>query len=189
MNKEYYYHDGNKQKGPLNASQLKSLGLKPDTLIWSEGFEDWKPLREVKELQVGGNVSKIKMNSTNKILLCCVILCGAILIYFGISACGKASVAGSGGSNGKIPDGTYECDYGGKASVIFSGKKVTIPSERVFDINYGEYTYTTKDDVLILYSESWSYNYKYIVDGNTLIIYGRYNGNTFSLTGTVFTKK
>jgi hypothetical protein len=58
MSKEYYYHDGTEQRGPLSVSDIKSLGLTPETWVWAEGFDDWKPLREVKELQAAGNISK-----------------------------------------------------------------------------------------------------------------------------------
>jgi len=52
MNREYYYLDSNEQKGPLHIDQLKSVGLKPDTFVWSEGFDDWKPAKEVEELKI-----------------------------------------------------------------------------------------------------------------------------------------
>ena len=50
MSNEYYYLDGNNQKGPISKEQLKSA-VKPDTLVWSEDMEDWKPAKEVAELK------------------------------------------------------------------------------------------------------------------------------------------
>ena len=52
MNQVYYYLDNNEQKGPLGVEQLKSINLKPDTSVWAEGFDSWKPAKEVEELKV-----------------------------------------------------------------------------------------------------------------------------------------
>ena len=51
MNKEYYYLEGNEQKGPLSIDKLNTVGLKPNTLVWAEGLDDWKPIKEVDELK------------------------------------------------------------------------------------------------------------------------------------------
>ena len=51
-NKEFYYLDGSEQKGPLRIDQLILLGLKPDTLVWTEGMEDWKPAKEIEDLEI-----------------------------------------------------------------------------------------------------------------------------------------
>jgi hypothetical protein len=51
-NKEFYYLDGNEQKGPLKIDQLELLGLKPDTLVWAEGMEDWEPAKKIEELEI-----------------------------------------------------------------------------------------------------------------------------------------
>ena len=54
---EYYYLDkNNKQVGPLSIDQLKSIGLKPDTLVWREGFPGWKRVKDVDEIK--NNVTK-----------------------------------------------------------------------------------------------------------------------------------
>ena len=49
--KEYYYLDGNNKKGPFGLIKLKSIGLKPDTLVWTDGLDDWKPVKEIDELK------------------------------------------------------------------------------------------------------------------------------------------
>ena len=51
MEKEFYYLDEKEQKGPFSIDQLKTVGLKPDTLVWADGFENWKPVKEVEELK------------------------------------------------------------------------------------------------------------------------------------------
>lgn len=52
MQKEYYYIDGKEQKGPYSIEQLKTVGLKRDTLVWTEDFENWKAVWEVEELKI-----------------------------------------------------------------------------------------------------------------------------------------
>lgn len=52
MEREFYYLDEKVQKGPLNIEQLKFVGLKPDTLVWTDGFDKWKQVKEVDELKV-----------------------------------------------------------------------------------------------------------------------------------------
>ncbi|HSC55120.1 MAG TPA: DUF4339 domain-containing protein [Phnomibacter sp.] len=49
--REYFIHDGQNEKGPLNIEQLKFEQLKKDTLIWYEGLEDWIAANEVEELK------------------------------------------------------------------------------------------------------------------------------------------
>lgn len=51
MEKEFYYLDEKEQKGPFTIDQLKTVGLKPDTLVWTDGFENWKPVKDVEELK------------------------------------------------------------------------------------------------------------------------------------------
>lgn len=50
MSKQYYYLDGKDQKGPLSIEQLNEVGIKSDTLVWSDDMENWKPAKEVSEL-------------------------------------------------------------------------------------------------------------------------------------------
>lgn len=50
MNKQFYYLDGKDQKGPLSIEQLNEVGIKPDTLVWSDDMENWKPAKDVFEL-------------------------------------------------------------------------------------------------------------------------------------------
>ena len=53
MSQWYYVHGGERQ-GPVDRGSLDSLvrsgGLSPDDLVWSEGMQDWKPAREVPGL-------------------------------------------------------------------------------------------------------------------------------------------
>ena len=51
MEKEFYYLDEKEQKGPFSIDLLRTVGLKPDTLVWADGFENWKPVKEVEELK------------------------------------------------------------------------------------------------------------------------------------------
>ena len=49
--KKYFYSEGNEKKGPFSFEKLKIEKINPDTLIWVEGFEDWTPVKEIKELE------------------------------------------------------------------------------------------------------------------------------------------
>jgi len=52
MYQEFYYvGSNNEQVGPLSIDQLGSVGLKPDTLVWTVGLENWKPAKDVEELK------------------------------------------------------------------------------------------------------------------------------------------
>jgi hypothetical protein len=48
--KEFYIHDGQTEQGPYTFEQLKSLGIKRETLIWYEGAE-WTQAGTVPELK------------------------------------------------------------------------------------------------------------------------------------------
>jgi hypothetical protein len=50
MNKKYYYLEGKDQKGPINIEKLIEVGINPNTLVWSEEMDNWKPAKEVSEL-------------------------------------------------------------------------------------------------------------------------------------------
>lgn len=49
--KQFYYSDGEGQFGPLGLEALKSKGINKNTLVWTEGMEDWKKASEVEELK------------------------------------------------------------------------------------------------------------------------------------------
>jgi hypothetical protein len=46
----YYYLEGITKKGPLTENEIIELNLKPTTLIWHEGVEDWRPISEFPRL-------------------------------------------------------------------------------------------------------------------------------------------
>ena len=50
MNREYYYFTNGEQRGPLSIDQLKMAGIKPDTLVWTEGMDDWEAAKDVEGL-------------------------------------------------------------------------------------------------------------------------------------------
>jgi len=49
--KKYFYADEKEKHGPFSFEELKNEGIKPDTLIWFEGLEDWTPIIEIEELE------------------------------------------------------------------------------------------------------------------------------------------
>ena len=52
MEKESYYLDEKEQKGHFTIDKLKTIGLKPETLVWADGFENWKQVKDVDELKI-----------------------------------------------------------------------------------------------------------------------------------------
>ena len=47
---QYYYLEGIEKRGPFAKSDLKNRGLKPETLILSDGMENWLPINQIPEL-------------------------------------------------------------------------------------------------------------------------------------------
>lgn len=51
---EWFYARGDMQRGPVSENDLADLIkngiIAPETRVWAEGMEDWKPLAEVPEL-------------------------------------------------------------------------------------------------------------------------------------------
>ncbi len=50
----YYVADGGQQRGPFTIDQLKAMGLRPETLVWCEGMDQWRRADLVAELQRAG---------------------------------------------------------------------------------------------------------------------------------------
>ncbi|HUS03562.1 MAG TPA: DUF4339 domain-containing protein, partial [Chitinophagaceae bacterium] len=46
----YYYLDGLDKKGPYTSEELKTRNLKPETLVFSDGMDSWKPIKEIESL-------------------------------------------------------------------------------------------------------------------------------------------
>lgn len=47
---EYYFLKGKDQKGPFTIEQLSDKGLTNETLVWTEGLENWQKLKDIPEL-------------------------------------------------------------------------------------------------------------------------------------------
>ena len=58
---QYFYVQEGKQAGPVTFEQLKMLfanrTINKEGLVWKQGMDNWKPLKEVEELKsfLGGN--------------------------------------------------------------------------------------------------------------------------------------
>lgn len=51
MEKIWFIYIFGRVEGPFTPAELKNdLRLTPETLVWREGFDDWKPIKEVEEL-------------------------------------------------------------------------------------------------------------------------------------------
>ena len=53
----YYIADGMVQRGPFEMADLPGQGLRPDTLVWKEGMEQWRRADQVEELIFAGQVT------------------------------------------------------------------------------------------------------------------------------------
>ena len=60
---QYYYSFDGQQYGPVDESQLISLGVKRDTLVWSENMNDWTPAGNVPALNRYFNDSTIEYST------------------------------------------------------------------------------------------------------------------------------
>ena len=49
--KEYYIAVGNKKFGAFDIEELKQQTINSNTLIWKEGWRDWKKASQISELQ------------------------------------------------------------------------------------------------------------------------------------------
>ena len=50
--KKYFYSNGQDKEGPFTIEELKIEDIKPDTLIWHEGLEDWTPAIDIEEVKL-----------------------------------------------------------------------------------------------------------------------------------------
>jgi TM2 domain-containing membrane protein YozV len=50
----YYIADGMVQRGPYEVFDLPAQGLRPDTLVWKEGMDQWRRADEVEEVIFAG---------------------------------------------------------------------------------------------------------------------------------------
>jgi hypothetical protein len=50
--KQYFYSDGIEKYGPFTIEELKSHHIKGDTLMWSEGMDDWKPANQISSISM-----------------------------------------------------------------------------------------------------------------------------------------
>ena len=49
--KKYFYSKGQEKEGPVSLEELKQLDIKPKTLIWFQGLDDWKEAEVIDELK------------------------------------------------------------------------------------------------------------------------------------------
>lgn len=55
MEKEWYYNDGDKRKGPVNVKELKDLynanKISHRTKVWAQGLDSWRVMSQVSQLK------------------------------------------------------------------------------------------------------------------------------------------
>ena len=47
----YYIIENGQQSGPYTVDQLSSIGITPNTSVWTDGMSAWQPASQVSELQ------------------------------------------------------------------------------------------------------------------------------------------
>lgn len=47
---QFFFANGNEQRGPYSLDELAALGLRPDTLVWREGLSEWQRADSIPEL-------------------------------------------------------------------------------------------------------------------------------------------
>ena len=50
MNRYFYIDNEGKQRGSYSPDELKLEGISKNTLVWTQGMSEWKPVSEVAEL-------------------------------------------------------------------------------------------------------------------------------------------
>ena len=50
MSHFFYIGTDGKQKGTFSPEELRGEGVKRDTLVWTQGMEQWKRAEEMEEL-------------------------------------------------------------------------------------------------------------------------------------------
>jgi hypothetical protein len=150
--KKYYYLDGPDKKGPFTEEELINLNLDREVLIWTEGFEKWKPLTEVDELiriippPPPAEIIYEKLNSkkSKKILFSFLILLFLIAISVGIGYFSVESIKTK-----------YLNELSNRVERIFNGKSIVCDG-----VDYGvkgklEKVALPKKPVLNRNSSSW----------------------------------
>lgn len=49
--RKYFYTENGNRFGPITYDQLKNVSIRPDTLVWFHGLDDWTPARELEEMK------------------------------------------------------------------------------------------------------------------------------------------
>jgi uncharacterized membrane protein YhaH (DUF805 family) len=63
--KKYFFSIGQDKEGPVSLVELKQKDLKPNTLIWHEGLEDWAEAKNIEELKEIFELSPPPIDSDN----------------------------------------------------------------------------------------------------------------------------
>ena len=67
--KKYFYSNGQDKEGPFSIEELKIEDIKPDTLIWYEGLDDWTPAIDIEEVKLILELNPPDVSSTDDIII------------------------------------------------------------------------------------------------------------------------
>lgn len=88
--KKYYFLNGIQKNGPFSEEELIRLNLDIETLVWTEGFDNWIQLKDIKELiktippPIPENIPKkiVAKKQSKKLLLSTFLLLALLIISF-----------------------------------------------------------------------------------------------------------
>lgn len=67
--KKYFYSNGQDKEGPFSIEELKIEDIKPDTLIWYEGLDDWTPAIDIEEVKLILELNPPDVSSTDDVIV------------------------------------------------------------------------------------------------------------------------
>jgi hypothetical protein len=67
--KKYFYSNGQDKEGPFSIEELKIEDIKPDTLIWYEGLDDWTPAIDIEQVKLILELNPPDVSSTDDIIV------------------------------------------------------------------------------------------------------------------------
>lgn len=67
--KKYFCSNGQDKEGPFSIEELKIEDIKPDTLIWYEGLDDWTPAIDIEEVKFILELNPPDISSTDDIIV------------------------------------------------------------------------------------------------------------------------
>ncbi|MBN1618885.1 MAG: DUF4339 domain-containing protein [Tissierellales bacterium] len=144
--KKYYYSKWRRKKGPYTEDEINRLRLRPDTLIWTEGLENWRPLSEFKGVLITTPpLPKELMLNKNKTLKKALIFLVLLIISLGTSFVGTYYIMEA-QKNKYFKSFKYEIDKLFTDKIVICGGKKYRTEGELREINRPDQPYDESDD-------------------------------------------